>query len=114
MSTELHLAEQLSERLAFTELAPGTAYKGAAINALRATLAIHRPVRNGGVCNKSTCPCWKPEWLCGCGLQHDDYRESYPCATVLAVAESLGVFAEWTVPDPRLGCPEQFPEVEEP
>jgi len=67
----------LRERLQCTAEAPGGAYKAAAITALEAVLDVHRPLSFYG---------FRPNCQ-GC-FDDDAY---WPCDTVRAVAEALGV-----------------------
>jgi hypothetical protein len=73
----------LRDRLQFTAEAPGGAYKAAAIAALEAVLDIHKPLSIYGY--TPTCDhCI--EDVCGMA----EYV-NWPCATVAAVADALGV-----------------------
>jgi hypothetical protein len=76
----------LRERLQYTADAPGGAYKAAAIAALEAVLELHKPstehAHSDGYLECSHC--WD-------GADYCPAHDPWPCETVLAVAEALGV-----------------------
>lgn len=87
----VEISRALTERLAYVELAPGTAYKQAAVEALRAILAIHQPQERRPVCGNAACLCGEPKVQCSCTAHHDDWPDAYPCETVRAAMTALGV-----------------------